>query len=172
VGSAAIPLAKQLGAWVIATAGQTWKLDRARELGADAIASYESFGSDIKSLTDGHGVDVVLEGVGKTTFATSVRAMAEGGRLVTYGSPSGPRVELDTLEAIRRNLSLFGMWLGTTSQFPATLESFTQQALPWFGEGRLEPIVDRVYPLRDAAAAHQRMVDRGQFGKLILSAAA
>jgi NADPH2:quinone reductase len=172
VGSASHPQAKQRGAGGLATPGQPWKLDRARELGADAVATYDAVATDIKSLTDGRGVDVVLEGVGKTTFAASVRSMAEGGRLVTYGSPSGPRVELDTLEAIRRNLSLYGMWLGTTAQFPATMESFKTQALPWFEQGRITPVVDTVYPLRAAAAAHQRMVDRDQFGKLILSTAA
>jgi NADPH:quinone reductase-like Zn-dependent oxidoreductase len=114
-------------------------------------------------------VDVVLEGVGKTTFAGSVRALGEGGRLVTYGSPSGPRVELDTLTAIRGNLTLFGMWLSTCKQFSETVDSFARQALPWFDTGAIRPIVDRTFPLAAAADAHQRMIDRSQFGKLVLT---
>jgi NADPH:quinone reductase-like Zn-dependent oxidoreductase len=170
VGSAAIPLAKHLGAWVIATAGQPWKLERARELGADAVCDYQSVANEITRLTDGHGVDVVLEGVGKTTFGASLKSMAEGGRLVTYGSPSGPRVELDTLEAIRRNLTLHAMWLGTSAHFPATLSSFESRVLPWFEQRTLAPVLDQVYELRQAADAHKRMIDRGQFGKLVLAA--
>ena len=169
VGSAAIPLAKYLGAWVIATAGQPWKLDRARQLGADAVADYQSVASEVTRLTDGRGVDVVLEGVGKTTFGASLRSLAEGGRLVSYGSPSGPRVELDTLEAIRRNLTLHAMWLGTSAQFPRTLQTFATHVLPAFADGRLAPVLDRVYPLSEAAEAHKRLVDRNQFGKLVLS---
>ena len=80
VGSAAIPLAKHLGAWVIATAGRRpWKLDRALELGADAVCDDQSVAGEITRLTHGQGVDVVLEGVGKATFGASLRSMAEGG---------------------------------------------------------------------------------------------
>src|SRR5262249_17974491 len=143
--------------------------ERAHELGADATALYADVLTEVARETDGRGVDVVLEGVGKTTFGASIRALSEGGRLVTYGSPSGPRVEIDTLEVIRRNLPLFGMWLSTSAQLPKTVETFFEQAMPWFEQGRLRPVVDRIFPLDQAAAAHQHMVDRAQFGKLVLS---
>ena len=168
VGSAAVQVARQLGARVIATAGQDWKLERARELGADAVAGYEDFAETARQATDGRGVDVVLEGVGKATFAASVRSMAPGGRMVIYGAPSGPRVELDTREAITRNLTLYGISVISSPLFPATAESFAREALAWFDEGRLRPVVDRVYPLEEAAEAHRRLMDRDHFGKLVL----
>jgi NADPH:quinone reductase-like Zn-dependent oxidoreductase len=88
--------------------------------------------------------------------------------MVIYGAPSGPRVELDTRPAIFRNLTLYGMAVTTSPRFPETVASFVREALPWFGDGRLRPIVDRTFPIADAASAHQRMMDRAQFGKLIL----
>lgn len=170
VGSAALQVAKQLGAWVVATAGQDWKLERARQLGADAVVSYstQNLVEEVKRLTDGRGVDVVLEGIGRATFPASVSSLGDAGRLVIYGSPSGPRVELDTREAIARSLTLYGMSIVTSPLFQGTVESFVGQALPWFEEGRLKPVVDRVYPLAEAAEAHRRIMDRSQFGKLVL----
>ena len=168
VGSAAVQVARQLGGRVVATAGQDWKLERARELGAAAVADYESFADAARQATNGRGVDVVLEGVGKATFPGSVRSMATGGRMVIYGSPSGPRVELDTREAITRNLTLYGISVISSPLFPATVESFVREALGWFDDGRLRPVVDRVYPLEQAAEAHRRMMDRDHFGKLVL----
>jgi NADPH2:quinone reductase len=169
VGSAALQVAKQLGAWVVVTAGQDWKLDRGRELGADATINYTTanVAEEVKRLTDGRGVDVVLEGVGKATFSASVSSLADYGRLVIYGSPSGPRVELDTRPAITRNLTLYGMSVTTSALFRDTVGSFEEQALPMFAAGRLKPVIDHVYPLAEAAAAHHRVMNRDQFGKLV-----
>lgn len=171
VGSAALQVAKQLGAWVVATAGQDWKLDRARALGADAAVNYttQDVAEEVKKLTDGAGVNVVLEGVGRATFPKSVRALGEAGRMVIYGSPSGARVELDTREAIARNLTFYGMSIVTGPLFESTVASFQKEAIPWFEEGRLKPVIDRVYPLAQAGEAHQRMMDRALFGKLVLT---
>ncbi len=171
VGSAALQVVKRLGGWAVVTAGQTWKLDRARELGADATIDYSTQNvlDEVRRATDGKGVDVVLEGVGKATFSASVGSLAENGRLVIYGAPSGPRVELDTRLAIARNLTLYGMSVTTSPVFPQTADSFERQALPWFANGELKPVVDHVYPLAQASEAHQRMMDRALFGKLILT---
>jgi NADPH:quinone reductase-like Zn-dependent oxidoreductase len=173
VGSAAIQLARQLGARVIATAGQDWKLERARELGAEAVVNYttEDVANEVRRTTDRAGVDVGLEGVGRATFSASVKSLAPGGRLVIYGAPSGPRVELDTREAISRNLTLFGMSITTSPHFRQTIQAFASEALPWFESGALRPVIDRVYPIEHAGDAHQRMMDREQFGKLILTLA-
>ncbi|HEY3115340.1 MAG TPA: zinc-binding dehydrogenase [Chloroflexota bacterium] len=173
VGSAAIALAKALGAWVIATAGQDWKLERARALGADATVNYatQDVAAELQKSTDGQGVHVALEGVGKATFAASVASLAPEGRLVIYGAPSGPRVELDTRLPINRNLTLFGMSITTSPAFRDSIAAFARNALPWFSSRKLAPIVDRVYPLVEAGVAHQRMMDRDLFGKLILHVA-
>jgi NADPH:quinone reductase-like Zn-dependent oxidoreductase len=170
VGSAAIQVARALGGRVIATAGQDWKLERARDLGAEAAINYstQDVAAEIAQITGGEGIAVVLEGVGKTTFAASLKSLSDGGRMVIYGAPSGPRVELDTRPAIFRNLTIYGMAVTTSPRFPETVADFVRQALPWFTEGRLRPIVDRSYPLTNAGEAHQRMMDRAQFGKLVL----
>lgn len=170
VGSAAVQVAHQLGAWVIASAGQDWKLERARALGATEVVNYatQDLAVEVKRLSGGEGVDVVLEGVGKATFPGSVRSLARGGRLVIYGSPSGPRVELDTREAISRNLTFFGMSITTSPRFPETIQDFASRALPWFEQGRLQAVIDTVYPLAEAAQAHRRLMERSQFGKLVL----
>jgi len=171
VGSAAIQVAKQLGAWVVTTAGQDWKLDRARSLGADAGVNYSTrdVAEEVARLTNGAGVHVVLEGVGRATFPKSVRSMGEAGRMVIYGSPSGARVELDTREAIARNLTFYGMSIVTGPLFESTVASFQKEAIPWFEAGLLKPVIDRIYPLARAGEAHQRMMDRALFGKLILT---
>ncbi|MPZ15529.1 MAG: zinc-binding dehydrogenase [Chloroflexi bacterium] len=170
VGSAAIQVAKQLGAWVVATAGQDWKLERARDLGADEVINYtdEDVASQVQVLTGGSGADIVLEGVGKATFPASVRSLAEQGRMVIYGSPSGPRAELDTRPAIFRNLTFYGMSIRTSPQFVDTIDAFARRGMPWLEEGKLMPVVDRVYPLSEAAEAHRRLIAREQFGKLVL----
>jgi len=140
-------------------------------MGADATIDYstQNVAEEVRRLTDGRGIDVVLEGVGKATFPASVSSLAENGRLVIYGAPSGPRVELDTRLAIARNLTLYGMSVTTSPIFPNTAAAFEQRALPLFGTGQLKPVVDRVYPLAQAGEAHQRMMDRAQFGKLVLT---
>lgn len=170
VGSAALLLAKRLGAWVVATAGQDWKLDRAREMGADATVNYTTgdVAAEIAGLTEGEGVHVALEGVGKATFPGSVKAVAPQGRLVIYGAPSGPRVELDTRLAINGDLTFYGMSITTSPDFPNSVETFAREGLPWFASGDLTPVLDSVFPLEEAAAAHQRMMDRAQFGKIVL----
>lgn len=170
VGSAALLLAKQLGAWVVASAGQDWKLERARAMGADAVVNYASqdIAAEIARCTEGAGVHVVLEGVGRATFPASVKSLAREGRLVIYGAPSGPRVEVDTRLAINRNLTFYGMSITTSPAFKATVDRFARDGLRRLAGGQLSPVVDSVFPLREATTAHQRMMDRAQFGKIVL----
>jgi len=171
VGTAAIQVAKELGAWVLATAGSDWKLDRARELGADATINYqatEDLAAEIGRATDGGGVHVVLEGVGRATFGASVQALVPMGRMVIYGSPSGARVELDTRHAIFKNLTLYGLAITQEPRTAQTISEFRAGCLPLFEERRLRPIIDRILPLDQAAEAHRVLLDRDQFGKLVL----
>jgi NADPH2:quinone reductase len=173
VGSAAIQVAKALGGWVVTTAGDEWKLERARQLGADATINYKAVGdglaTEVSRLTDGRGVDVVLEGVGRATFATSVQALAPMGRMVIYGSPSGARVELDTRLAIFKNLTIYGLAITTEPRTQQTIDDFRAGALPLFEQQRLSPVIHRVLPLQQAAEAHRMLLERSQFGKLVLT---
>jgi len=162
VGIAAIQIAKLWGARVIATASTDAKLARAQELGADDLVNYreQDFAREVQRLTDKKGVDVVIEHVGQDTFPKSLRSLARGGRLVTCGATSGPDIEVDLRYVFARHLALLGSYMGGKHELA--------ELLPFFDTGRLKPVVDRVFPLEEAADAHRRMENREQFGKIVL----
>jgi len=162
VGIAAIQIAKLWGARVIATASTDAKLARAQELGADDLVNYreQDFAREVQRLTDKKGVEVVIEHVGQDTFPKSLRSLARGGRLVTCGATSGPDIEVDLRYVFARHLALLGSYMGGKHELA--------ELLPFFDTGRLKPVVDRVFPLEEAADAHRRMENREQFGKIVL----
>jgi NADPH:quinone reductase-like Zn-dependent oxidoreductase len=163
VGQAAVQIAKLHGARVLATGGTDEKLARARDLGADAVINHhtEDLPRRVRELTGGRGVDVVVEHVGQATWDRSLRCLARAGRLVTCGATTGPQGNIDIRFLFGRQLALLGSYMGTKSELLA--------AVPFFAAGRLKPVVDRVYALRDAAAAQQRLETAGQFGKIVLT---
>jgi NADPH:quinone reductase-like Zn-dependent oxidoreductase len=162
VGSAAVQIAKALGATVIATAGAAWKLDRARALGADhAINHAEAdVGDDLRRITGRRGVDVVFDHVGQATWETSLKALARGGRLVTCGATSGPMGATDIRYIYARQLSIHGTWLGAKREL--------RQVVRLVEADLVRPVVHAVLPLRDAAEAHRMLERREQFGKIVL----
>ena len=162
VGQAAVQIARLHGARVIATAGTDEKLARARELGADAAVSHhaEELPKRVRELTSGRGADVVVEHVGQATWDRSIRCLAPSGRLVTCGATTGAQAALDLRFLFGRQLSLLGSYMGRKGEL--------LEAVPFFLSGRLRPVIDRVYPLRDAAAAQERLEAAGQFGKIVL----
>ncbi len=162
VGQAAIQIARLHGARVIATAGSDEKLERAKALGASEVIHHhrEDIADQIKRFTNRRGVDVVIEHVGEATWPKSVRALARGGRLVTCGATTGRKGDLDLRVLFAKQLSLLGSYMGTKG------ELLTAARL--FFSNQLKPVVDRVYPLAEAAAAQQRLEASGQFGKVVL----
>jgi NADPH:quinone reductase-like Zn-dependent oxidoreductase len=162
VGQAAIQIARLLGARVFATSGPD-KIDRTRGLGAEVVLDHYAadFAREIRSLTAGRGVDIVVEHVGQATWDRSVRALANGGRLVTCGATTGAAVRLDLRHLFARQLSLLGSYMGAKPELLA--------ALPHFFSGRLRPVVDQVFPLAEAADAQRRLEDRRHFGKIVLT---
>jgi len=162
IGSAAIVIAKHLGARVITTAGSDWKLEKAKALGADETINYKTddFAPRVKQLTDGAGVDLIFEHIGPPTWPGDLACLAKGGRMVVCGATGGPRVELDVAPFYRRQLSIHGCYLGTRGDLEQVLELVEQ--------GALRPVVDTVFTLKEAAAAQQKMLDRDFFGKLVL----
>jgi NADPH:quinone reductase-like Zn-dependent oxidoreductase len=162
VGQAAVQIARFFGARVIATAGTEAKMARAAEIGATHVISHASadFSAEVRRLTHGRGVDVVVEHVGQATWDQSVRSLARGGRAVTCGATSGFAAGLDLRHLFARQLSLLGSYMGTKAEL--------LEAASLFFEGRLEPVVDTVYPLAAAADAQVRMERREQFGKIVL----
>lgn len=166
VGTAAIQIAKFLGARVITTAGSDEKLAKAKELGADHLINHKSqkIRDEVRRMTNKRGVDVVFEHVGTATWEDSLASLAPTGRLVTCGATTGYDAKVDLRFLFSRQLSLLGSYMGTKS------ELYTVMKL--VAAGRLRPVVDRVYPLAEAAAAHTYLESSAQFGKVVLSVGA
>jgi NADPH:quinone reductase-like Zn-dependent oxidoreductase len=162
VGSAAIQIAKLLGARVITTAGTAEKCRRALELGADEAIDYvgRDFLAEVKRITDRRGVDVVFEHVGKATWEKSVLALRNGGRLVTVGATTGWDPPTDLRHVFYRGLSILGSTMGPKGELFDIVKLVE--------EGKLRPILDRVLPLAEAARAQQLLEERAQFGKIVL----
>lgn len=162
VGQAAVQIAKLHGARVLATAGPD-KLEQARAIGADDVFDHyaEDFSKRTRAATLGRGADVVIEHVGEATWERSVRALARGGRLVTCGATTGHRGSIDLRHLFARQLSLLGSYMGRKPELV--------RAAALFFEGKLKPVVDTVMPLAEARAAQERLENRAQFGKVVLT---
>ncbi|MBI1953481.1 MAG: zinc-binding dehydrogenase [Candidatus Omnitrophica bacterium] len=162
VGSAAIQVARLSGATVFATVGSDEKLKKAKALGAHWVINYNrrDFPEEVQRLTEGRGVDVVFEHIGPATWRGSMKCLARGGRLVTCGATTGPLVELDLRFFFTRELSVMGCYMGGRREL--------DQVLGLAAEGRLKPVVDTVFPLKEAARAQAVMQSRNFFGKLVL----
>ncbi|MEK6683058.1 MAG: zinc-binding dehydrogenase [Nitrospirota bacterium] len=162
IGTAAIQIAKLAGAWVVAAVGRDEKLAKARTLGADEVINYqrEDFSNKIREFTGGKGVDVVFEHVGPETWEKSLTSLAKNGKLVTCGATSGPEARTDLRYIFSRQLSILGSMMGTRSEL---LEVTKLMEI-----GKLKPVIDSVFPLKEARKAQERMLERNHFGKLIL----
>ena len=163
VGIAAIQIAKFFGARVISTAGSEEKLQKAKQLGADEVINHGTMEVDkeVRRITANRGVDVVIEHVGTATWDKSLRSLALGGRLVTCGATTGYDAKIDIRFLFSRQLSLLGSYMGTKDELRTVLKLVAQ--------GRLKPVVDRVFLLAECAAAHEYLEERKQFGKVVLS---
>ncbi|MCE0765161.1 zinc-binding dehydrogenase [Pseudonocardia kujensis] len=164
VASAAVQVAKVLGAKVIATTGGERKVERVRGLGADEVIDYRSepdFDLAARALTDGRGADVVHETVGNSTVRRSVQSVRHGGRVVGMGSHTGRLAELDLSVLYRREISL----IGCHASRRAEIDEF----LPLLADGTLTPVIDSVHPLADAAEAQARLDSPERFGKVVLT---
>jgi len=162
VGSAAIQIAKLRGAPVIATAGSDAKLQRCRELGADWVVNHNDLDwhKQVREATEGEGIDVVFEHIGQAVFDACIKLLAKGGRLVTCGATTGAEAKFDIRYVFSRELEIHGTYIGTRAEL--------EQILPHMVQGRLHPIVDSIYDLRDARAAHEKLESRDFFGKIVL----
>ncbi len=165
VGSAAIQIAALHGARVIATAGSDEKLAKARILGAEGVINYRSqdFVKEVRTFTGKKGVDVIFEHTGGEVFAKSLTALGRGGRLVTCGSTTDYMANVDVRYIYSRQQSILGSWMGWRHELDHLMKLFDAP------DGRkLNPVVDAVFHLKDAADAHRRMADRKNFGKIVL----
>jgi NADPH:quinone reductase-like Zn-dependent oxidoreductase len=163
VGIAAIQIAKLFHCRVITTAGDEAKLEKGRALGADfGINHYkQKISEEVRKITNKEGVDIVVEHVGAATWDESVKSLKSGGTLVTCGATTGPSAGIDLRYLFARQLSLLGSYMGTMGEL--------HEVLSHVFAGRLKPVVDRVFPLKDLRAAHELLENGQMFGKIVVN---
>ncbi|HVW30122.1 MAG TPA: NAD(P)H-quinone oxidoreductase [Polyangiaceae bacterium] len=173
VGSAAVQLAREAGARVIATAGSAEKLARIGELGAHVLVNYrtEDFAAIAMHESRKHGVDIVLDFVGAAYWPKHAACLAVGGRCVCIGVLGGATAEVNLAQLLSRRYQILGLVMRARdpSEKIAITQAFIRETLPLIADGRLRPVVDSVFPLAEAAKAHERMEANANFGKIVLS---
>jgi NADPH:quinone reductase-like Zn-dependent oxidoreductase len=161
VATASLAIAKALGAHAVVTSSSDEKLARARELGADATVNHETEDvvAAVKELTGG-GAHVVVDDVGEATWAKSLNAARADGRICVCGATTGPNPPAQLHRIWWKQLTIYGSTMGTRADFEAVYDLVAS--------GRVKPVVDEVFPLAEAAAAHERLERGEQLGKIIL----
>lgn len=162
VATAALQLAKQMGAHVVVTSSSDEKLEMAKSWGADHGINYlkRDFTKEVRALTAKRGVDVVVDSVGGESWGKSLAALAKGGRLVTCGATAGANPPTDIRRIFWNHLKIFGSTLGSRGEF--------RQLLSFVQVNGVRPIVDQIFPLKETAAAQRRLEEGKQFGKVVL----
>jgi putative PIG3 family NAD(P)H quinone oxidoreductase len=172
VGTAAIQLAVDAGAQALATAGSAAKVARCRELGAALAVNYkeDDFVAEIMAATGGAGVDVILDPVGGGYLARNIALLKPFGRLVNIANLGGSKGELDMGRVLGRRLRIIGSTLRgrPVAEKIAITRRFAEQVWPKLADGRLQPIIDRVFPIAEAQAAHAYVLANRNIGKVIL----
>src|SRR5581483_5690846 len=171
VGIAAIQLAKRAGARVLATASSELKLERLRDLGLDEGINYANrdWVAEARRLTDGRGVDVIVDSVGGVTLQGSVNALAYRGRCVTVGDAGRTAAEQLDISTLRpNNQTLSGYFLGAELLLLPRAYPMIAGLISDIARGELRVVIDRSYPLADAAAAHAYIESRQSFGRVLL----
>lgn len=175
IGTAAIQLAKSMDCVVFVTAGSTEKLDRCRQLGADHAINYrdEDFADRIRDITDGRGVEVILDIVGGKYLVANLKSLATDGRMVVLGLIGGAKAEINLAAVLTKRLTIRGSTLRSRS-LPARerlVEEVRSGVWPLLDSGVLRPVVDTVFPFDQVADAHRRMESSEHVGKLVLAMA-
>lgn len=162
VSTAAIQIAKMFGARVFTTVGSEEKAEAARALGPDAVINYKAqdFAKEVRALTGKRGCDIIVDHVGGETFTKSIKTLAAGGRVVTCGATSSPKLESDLRLVFFKNLSILGSTMGGLGEMH---EVWSHVAV-----GRMKPVIAKVMKLADVREAHRLVEGRAVFGKIVL----
>ena len=162
VNTASVQIAKLIGAQVVVVGSEARKLEMAQSISADILIDRSKEADWSRSVflaTNKRGVDVVVDNVG-TTFMMSLRALRKGGRLLTVGNSGGPKFEIDNRFMFAKHLSIIGSTMSTLADFHEVMDLIVA--------GKLKPIMDKTFPLQDAAAAQERLWKNENFGKITL----
>ncbi len=165
VAQAALRIAKKRGARVWVTSGSDEKLEKARALGAAETLNHRTLnvGKEIRARTGKRGVSVVIDSVGRATWASSLIALGRSGRLVTCGGTSGPLVETDVRRLFWNQWTIMGSTMGNDSEFDAIVKELEA--------GELMPVIDSVFTLENGREAYERLASGQQFGKIVVRVA-
>jgi len=165
VATAALQIARHMGAHIFVTSSSDEKLELAKNWGADHGINYlrSDFAKEVRALTGKRGVDVVVDCVGGESWVKSLAALARGGRLVTCGATAGANPQTDIRRIFWNHLKIFGSTLGSREEF--------RQLLAFMQISKVRPIVDQIFSLKDVAAAQRRLEEGKQFGKIVLQIA-
>lgn len=161
VGTALIQIAKLYNARVIATAGDDWKIAKARDLGADFVVNYrkDDFTEEVKKITKGALADIAVDHVGATTFNKTLSCLKRGGKLVTFGATSGNEVPLSLRHLFGKNITIHGVYVGPKAAMLRCLSLMPE---------KLRPVIDSVFDFNDARKAYEKMASRQFFGKIVV----
>jgi NADPH2:quinone reductase len=171
IGTTAIQLARALGSRVAVTAGDEAKCQACRDLGAEWAINYKT--DDFEEVLKSVGVDVVLDMIGGDYIPKNLRLLHDDGRLVFINAMQGATAEFNAMQVMSRRLTITGSTLRPRSaDFKATLAAAVEQHVwPLIAAGQFRPVIDRTFPLAEAAAAHQRMESNAHVGKIVLEVA-
>jgi len=164
-GSAAVQVAKEGGAYVIATAGSDEKLEKVKEIGADATINYNTsdFSEEVKKITEGKGVDLIFDQVGASAWENNLKSLKPKGRILLIGVVGGGQTTFNFGPVIMRDLSVLGVTV-----FNAPRKNLINM-INLVSINRFKPVIDKTFPLSEAAQAQKMLEDRSQFGKVILN---
>src|SRR5438105_12883741 len=173
VGTAAVQIGKILGLEMYGTSSSDEKLERVRELGLQHPINYrkQDYQEAIKDLTHGEGVDAVFEMLGGEHTAKSIRCLRDFGRVIVYGTATGQRAQLDAGALYAKGASVHGLWLTYLSAKPDLMQQAWKQLSAWTSQGHLRPVVGHVLPMERAADAYRLLLERKNFGKVVLQIA-
>lgn len=173
VGSAAVQLARQAGARVVATAGSSEKVEFVKKLGAQTVVNYrtEDFVEAVKAASNGKGADVVLDFVGAAYWPKHAACLAIGGRCIIIGLLGGASADVNLGQLLQRRYQILGLVMRSrdVADKVAITQRFIRESLPLVADGTFRPVIDSVLPLAEAAKAHERMEANLNSGKIVLT---
>jgi len=171
VGTAAIQLAHAAGASIFGTSRTPEKLERAKTLGLDVALSHQDFAATVNRLTDGNGVHVVLDFIGAAYIAQNLEALGMWGRIIFLATMGGAQANVNLGMLMGKRISMRGVTLRTRTleEKLEVTRRFATHVLPLLASGKVQPVIEHVYPLHEVAAAHTVMGENRNFGKLVIS---
>ncbi len=161
VGTAGIQIAKLYNAKVITTVGDDWKIEKAKEIGADYVINYkkEDFAEKVKEITDGELCDIVVDHIGSETFDRSLSCGKKGSKIITFGTTTGADVNINLRSVFGKNQTIHGVYMGTKGEVSHYLKLFPD---------KLRTVVDSVFNFEEVKLAYEKLLSRQFFGKIIV----